>query len=118
LWGPKNEGYLGTLLGSGVGFTTVQIGLSEVQNPAQAEGIEGSVGGTMSGHGNKVLSFPNRIQATSSEDHIQEIREALRCVSAAMMRSQRQVEQINRILEQIESRDARGSGADPRDSAS
>jgi len=59
----------------------------------------------MPGNGNKVLPFPSGAQALSSEDHINEIREALRCLTAAMARSQRQVQVIHRILEHMEDRD-------------
>ena len=65
----------------------------------------------MSGHAKNVLSFPNRTQAPPSEDHIDEIWDALRCLTAAMMRAQRQVQMIHRILEQMECRDM--GGADP-----
>jgi hypothetical protein len=73
----------------------------------------------MPGNGNKVLPFPNRAQAPSStqapssEDHINEIREALLCLTAAMARSQRQVQVIHRILENMEDQD-KGDATPPR----
>jgi len=67
----------------------------------------------MSSADHSVLSFPTPAKASEGEELlVEEIRESIRCITAALSRSQRRLIEISRILSEIETRRASSGGAD------
>lgn len=67
----------------------------------------------MSSADRSILSFPNPAKASEGEERlVEEIRESIRCVTAALSWSQRRLNEISQILCEIETRRQAAAGVD------
>jgi hypothetical protein len=67
----------------------------------------------MSSAEDSVLPFPTPAKAPEGDERlVEEIRESIRCITAALSRSQRRLNEISRILSEIERRPRAAESAD------